>query len=413
MTNQTTDQLIEAVAIELNEDAKRIGVHTPQWARFAQEGVVVDLHCERERFKVGLTFADLGVEPESDDERKALSKVLSLGSRYLIPREWVAKGDSLDSKGREALKRHSFKTFWGYWVHTKSYATWSTENAEIRAAYMALRDEIVTKYDALLVEARVAYVGLCSQAYNRLAATPAGREGRIPGLDDREAWIAQAVERMVAATPRVERVAEKYKYYWDVRVLPALSNVAADEAAANRIRLDAATEAMLEDLKRTAAREAAGGIQQFVTEVQGAIRTQVYEAVVTCLEALESNEDGRLPGNNTKQLKNLVAKCSEVVFWEDPELEKRVAAVSRVTDIPSAKRSSDELKTVLRELGAEARIVLMELGRPPERSAASLGIPDQIEDLTVVARREAATLDIDFDLDLSPVASRQSAPALF
>ncbi len=411
---RTTDQLVNDVAIELNEDAARIGVHLPQWSRFAQEGVVVDLHCERERFRVGLTPADLGIEPDNDEERKALAKVLTLGSRYLIPKDWVKKGDSLDSKGRECLKRHSFKTFWGAWIHTKAYATWRAENDEIAAEYVALRDEIVARYDDLIREAQVAYVGLCSQAYNRLLATPAGREGRIPGLDDREAWIANAVRRMVASTPSAELAASKYRYYWDVRVLPALSNVAADEALAQRIRLDAATAAMLEDLKRTAAEEAAGGVRQFVSEVQGAIRSEVYGAVVTCLDALERSEDERLPRNNTAQLVRLVERCSSLVFWEDPDLEKRVQELSSVISVPAAKRSPDDLRGALRALGAEARLVLLELDRPPERSGRDVGIPDDIEGLEVVARRGSTALDdLDLDLDLSVIATREGAPALF
>ena len=412
---RTTDQLISDTAIELNEDAKRISVHTPQWTRFAQEGVVVELHCERERFKVALTFSDLGIEPEDDEERKSLAKVLTLGSRYLIPREWVAKGDSLDSKGRECLKRHSFKTFWGFWIHVKSYGTWSIENAEIERQYLALRDEIVERYDELCQEARVAYVGLCSQAYNRLLATPAGQAGRIPGLDNREAWIADAVESMVRRQPPVSRVLAKNRYYWDVKVLPALANVAQDEATARKVRLDAAEQAMLADLRATAAREAAGGIQQFVGEVQEAIRKEVYDATVVCLDALQNSKDERLPGNNTAQLKRLIDRCSSLVFWEDPELEARVAEVAAVVEIPSAKRSASDLRSALRALGAEARIVLMELGRPPERSGRDLGIPDDIEGLEIVSRRAVPDAIGAFeDIDLTPVASRGSGtPALF
>jgi hypothetical protein len=411
VSTQSTSELIDSIAIELNEDAKRIRVQNPIWARYAQQGVTVSLHIEREHFRTSLSFGELGIDSENEAERKSLRKIVEDPVRYLIPKDWAKKGGSIADEARACLKRHAYDTHWGFWIHTNNYDTWRTEHNEIEQKFLAFAQELVDRYDELVQEARVSYLGLCQQTYDRLSRTLAARDGRIPGFQDREQWVLDSVQRMVSVTPSRERILSKFRMYYDVRVLPLQENIAEDERRANQIRLDAVTATMVEDLRRTEARRAAGGMQQFVEELQAEIRAQVYDATVSSLEVLETN-DGRLSRNASATLKRLVEKCSQMVFWEEPDLERRVAEMSRILDVPSNKRSPSELRGVLQELGAEARLVLMGLNREPERSGNGVGIPDDVPALEVIARRgaeSAAEMFDAVDFDMTRVAQRGEA----
>jgi hypothetical protein len=414
VSTRTTTELINDIAAELNEDAANIRVQDPIWSRYAQQGVTIRIHCKRPYFKTILTLSEMGIKPESEEEEKSLLKTISLGHRYFIPREWDAKGKSYDDAARQTLRTMAYDTHWGFWLHTSQYDNWRQEVEKVRAEFYAHAREVSERYDELRAEARLSYVGMASQAYNRLLATPAGREGRIPGFEDREQWIADSVNRMAASAPPQAEILDGYKMWWDVSVLPLQQNVAEDERRANKIRLDAATQAMLADLKATQARDAAGGIQQFVNEVQGQIRTYVYDATISCLEVLEKN-DGRLGSNSTKQLKNLVQRCSEMVFWEDPDLETRVREIGALVDIPSAQRSPTAVRQALQQLGAASRLVLLELDQAPKRSGKGVGIPDDAETLESVVRRGTLVTDVfygdDEDFDFEPVARRGESVA--
>src|SRR6476619_350679 len=136
-----------ALAEEIGEAASAVQVVDPRWGTYLQQGVTVGITINRWRAEVSMSMADLGIEPSDAEERRALARLLHLGSRYLLPREVIKKLNRLDNRARYILKTYSYQTFWGYWVPVKRYAEWKRADEQIEQAYFLLADEIYERWD--------------------------------------------------------------------------------------------------------------------------------------------------------------------------------------------------------------------------------------------------------------------------
>lgn len=374
-----------------------------QWLQFSQDGVIVELHLERKRFKLGLTLQDIGIEPEDEAEAKKLMSILAPGHRYLLPVRILKQADAIDSLGRENLKRYGLRTFWGRFVHVKNYAAWKARNDEIRDAYYGLVDQIEAEYEDLRREALEAWVGLCNGTYDRLRLSPAAR--RIPGFDNREAWVTARVERMQAEIPTMAEIRPSFVYRYDVTSLPSLAQIEMDRVAASEIRLSEAERLMLADLERTAAQRVAGGVEQFMIEVRSQVQTALFDVMSQSLRTLRGRGGQGLGRNTSVAIQKLIDATQDKLFWSEGNLEDRLRQLQAMLDTPARKRDYSEVEKLLRTVGAEARLALAELDQGAERSGLDVGIPDDVSELgDTIARAGAWTPDDLTEADLVPAA---------
>jgi hypothetical protein len=371
-----------------------------QWMRFAQEGVIVELHLERKRFRLQLTLADLGIVAEDEAEAKKLESILAPGHRYLLPKAITQAADAIDSRARENLKRYGLRTFWGRFVHKKNYLAWKEQNDAIRADYLALVDQIESGYDDLKREALEAYLGLCSQTYDKLALSPSA--SRIPGFGDKTAWIAAQVDRMRGEIPTMAEIRPSFVYTHEATSLPTMAQVEQDRVDADRIRLSAAEQAMLADLEETAKARVAGGVSQFMVEVRGQVQEALYDVMSQSLRVLRSKDGQGLGRNTSVAIQKLINACEDRVFWSEGNLEDRLRQLQQMLDTPSRKRNYGEVEALLRTVGAEARLQLLALDQEVAGrigDASDIGIPADVDGLGEVVARAGFLKEEEPDLD--------------
>ncbi len=102
-------------------------------------------------------------------------------------------------------------------------------------------------------------------------------------------------------------------------------------------------------------------------------------------------------------LKNLVDEVQTLQFWEDPTLEDRITELDRVLSLEAKNRPPDDFQRALRALGAQARLVLLEIDRPPARSGRDFDIPDDLPSLTRVVRRGGRSLELTDPSDMPDI----------
>jgi hypothetical protein len=399
-TRQTTSpiagatEINEALSIELGETVRNMD---PQWVKFANEGLVVDLHCRRERYKMTLSTDDLGIEGATAKETSEIKRILAPGFVYLLPWDAIKDGDTLDSRARGTLQRHAFRTFWGYWIHRSKYAAWREDIDRVKVDYLAVVEKILANYEKHRADALIGWAGICNQTYNRLAQTAASR--RIRGFSDREAWMERQMAAMISRIPSEEEIRASYQLDWEVYRLPLLAEIEQDRANANDLRLSEAERLMLADVEATAKRTIQGGVEQFMSEVKGQVETALCEVAEACLRAL--NKEGKIGRNSTVQIQNLIDANRSAVFWKDESLEQCMRRLQAIIDTPPKQRNPEALRETFVQVGARARLTLAELERPAVRSAVDVGIPDSLDELQEIARRGTArTVDeILDDLD--------------
>jgi hypothetical protein len=384
------------LADRLGESASRITVRDANWVQYMQEGVTVSLTIGRNRMKANLSLDQIGLQGGTEADRKAFDRILDPGARYLLPRETMKAFENLESKARYALEKRSLKTHWGKFVHESKYAEWREANAEIEIEYRALAQRVADEWESLRDRVRLDYIVLALDVYRSLLAREASTGQLLLAPEDRgqDAFVRRFLERAFSTSITPEAFLSSINYYWSVTYLPTAKQIAEDQVAAGQVRLSRAQELILEDVRATAQREAAEGVERFIADVKAQVNDQVYQCVVNALEGIEKN-DGRSPRNTSASLRLMIEEVRGLVFWDDPELDARIAAVDRVISIDAKRRSDAELKASLVALGSQARLVLTELDRTPTRSASKVGIADDLGDLEVGARRGQANLSLE------------------
>lgn len=404
--NGVIERDVVELAEKLGEAPTNIRVRDGGWLKFTRDGVVVELTIGRNRMKAGLGLDEIGLGAANVDERKSILSILDPGDRYLLPRETMKKFESLESRARYALERRSLRTFWGRFVHLDKYPEWREINATIETEYRALAAEVVEQWDALRDQVRLDYIVLALQVYGNLLAMEyqTGRTLIPDEVRSQDLYVARFLEQAFSTSITPETFGNSIKYTWKSTYIPTASQVAEDQAQASRVRLSAAEQMILEDVRRTAQEQAAEGVDRFIADVRSDINAQVYGCVVKALEGIEKN-DGRSPRNTSASLKLMIDKVRGLIFWPEPELDARIASVERMINTDAKKRSDSELKGALVTLGQQARMVLTDLKRTPSRRPKSVSVAEILGDADLDRGSQRGTANVDIDLgDLGDIA---------
>lgn len=390
----------DAFADSVGEDKARIKVVDPQWRELLSACCRVEPHVTRWRATTSLTLEDLGIAPKDAAERKAITSLLSLGDRYLLPRAVIEDGQRLENKFRNALWKRSLPSHWGNLVPQARYADWKLEASGIAAEYAAWANDVYLNWNAHMAQVEDDYRQLGLQAWNRLVQS--GRE--MPPMNE---WVARFVQRCMAKCETREYWLAKAKMWWDVSYIPLKSMLAEDEAEAAHIAavVQAKTE-MEKDILNSARAQFETGLFQFMADVRGEITERIFNVLVDVLTAMDKN-GGDLPRNSSKQLKNLLDAVDDLKFWNDDQLDAQMNAIRAIMNQRSIERDYGELQDVMRQIGAEARLLLNELGRPVQRRSRQVGIPEAERELGTVLRTQRRALDVSDDVDTQPIKRQQ------
>ena len=132
-------------------------------------------------------------------------------------------------------------------------------------------------------------------------------------------------------------------------------------------------------------------VTSFMRDVQGELRERVYGVVLDALSAIRKGQ--RWNSRSATQLRNLVETVQSLNFWNDEQIEAQVASIRKLLDTPASERSVEDIQSVLQEIGAEARLALIELDRTPRRSGREVGVPDEAPEIEQTLRQRRATAD--------------------
>lgn len=392
------DQFADAVG----EARSKIKVIDPSWKAKLGEVCKIELHATGWPAEATLTLEDLGIEPKNEAERKALTSVLSLGVRYLLPKSVIQEGVHWRNAFRNVLWRYAIKTSWGPLVHQSKYAQWKAETESVAASYKSYAESVYDNWDANVAQVRADYTTVAKRNYSTLKIMH-----RIPMLYWRanagnvlggremtsEEYIDSFVSRMMAKMETRDYWLAKARMWWDVSYLPLKDMLDADDDVMAWAVKQAKSE-MEKDILNSAHEQFQTGLFQFVSEVRGEITNRVFNVMADVLEAVNKN-DGTIPRNSSKQLKNLIEAVESLKFWDEPTLDAQMNAIRGMLNVPAHLRSKNDVANLLRSVGAEARVVLVELERPIERRTSHLGITDGSEPIEPMRKARNLTFTDD------------------
>jgi hypothetical protein len=412
----TVSAAVEALAAKIGEDPASIELIDSPWEQYLQDAVIGRVSVKRTRFSVALSHAVLGIEPRDEAGRRAWRLLVKLGSRLLMPEDVLKRFDRCESMARDALNNASFPTFLGRLIPFTRYLELKAEMQRLEEWYYELRDDLDANWDTYLSQVATQYRVLGYETYSNILA--AG--GRLPNgeqlPDDREAWVADFVRRVMLQVPRKDAALASYQFEFKVGFAALPSQVAEDQLRANTMRAEAlavqleaqqiadARTQMRRDAMAQMENSRAQQVNQLMADVQGYLRGMLWNMSLNVLSAVSRN-DGKLPPSNYKEMRTVLDTVSSMKFWDDAELDRQMQNVRLILDSRMASTNPETLTKAFEKIGAETRLKLLELDRVPQRSGTELGIPDDEDGLKDLIRQRTEVRQVRFAVDLASQSS--------
>src|SRR6185436_5000485 len=260
------------------------------------------------------------------------------------------------------------------------------------------------EWHELAAEVDTDYRALGTRAYRQASA-----QEWWPGNSLTEAeWVANFVRKATAKRITAEQWLKEASMTWVKSYIPLQAMIEREMLKQAGLITPDLSNQMARDIEADAAEQLGSGLYKFMADLRSAIANNVLDVVADCIKAFRKNERV-LPRNSSKQLKNLVAKIDEMVFWDDKTLAANMANLESILAQRSDLRDANELEQALVNLGTEARMLHVELDRPAVRSTTDIGIPDEPVNLAQMATMNRSAVDLSIGEDALELEVMQRA----
>jgi len=415
---------IEEMAKATGENPSRIRPISAEWATVLADGFIVELTIESGSFETPLNLrSDLGVAFQGVEQRRWEQYVRSHGTKLIFPKAEIREIErlkgvmrnllieyamntsilkhgrmmplgqaecfrcgekNLKAKGEMAyapLAAHTAKEHKGQEPSGKErgwwYLEWKGKQDKLTEQYMAEAARLAGKYDELYRIALADAATFADDAFARLL-----REGNAP-TDDQQEFIENYVLRPLRRRfPSRAKMESDFKVEWTREFLPLASVLAEDQAKATQILADAmSAEKAAVELARAkteverdvieSRRAMIGQFRDFVSDMEGGVRSLIYERTVDALAILDRN-DGVLPEVTARNMVDIIKSMDALQFGvPDEELEQQMGRLRTAIAIaPRTQREANASNTEavfegMARVAAGLRLALNEIGRPP------------------------------------------------
>ncbi len=441
-------ELRHALAEALGEDAKNLQAAAPRWLKLMQEGILVNLHIGRWRAKTRLTWSDLGIGLDKEND-KELQKIISLGHKKLLPTAILKELDAIESAARKWLEKKAFRTHWGFFIPATAYPEWKEKNEEYRERYFAARDDLLRNYDQIIQDVLDGYRLAAHGAYDRLKVL---HPEHLERFANQKAFVKAFIQGIQAHLQPANFIGNSFYFEIGLRYIPLPSLLAEDWAEKQRIEAEATTErlqvwaeqelvrdqlaaeqAKMEmevELKRSAVehknllmremhrdvveqarRQKEEQIDGFLKDVVAQLRNTVYNATIDILAAIKKNN--RMPPRSVVQIKNLVNQVNNLNFYGDKEIDQMINQVAGYLDQEIENRDLGDIQAKLQDIATVTRASLIGLGQKPrlarDLARKLVGIADEPSQEMVRQARRGLELDTTEEISDQMIrrASRQ------
>ncbi len=471
----------ERIATQIGEEArslKTIGDVGTVLQRM-QEGVIISLHVEgTRRFWKRLTPEDLGLAVFGEEASQVLSEYFQLGQLSLLPTEkqlkklpdterekFVSKEElaTFEKNARNCLERYAFKSHWGWFVPATLYQEWKEKNAEYEAKFTALKERLLTNYDAIVAFVIADYRSLALETWrmvtvNKTILRQSRKEETISDAvirevvalllqgQGRDVFVANYLDCIRLAIRSKAEVERSFRYAVERSIIPLPSLLAKDLENADRLYQERAirdtqvaaelerieqerriAEARTIDIERQerdrrymllqAERErlqqqllverdiladARRNKEQLMRQFYCDVVGQINDQLqAICQSVLDNLEahEGTLRGPISRQLKKLVDQLEDLNFMQDQPIEEMIASIRDA--LPTATESEQAAKGLAKIDTTRLQTTLRQVHTQAKSVVIDLGMTPSVRR----SRREEALTD-----GLLPVDTRAARP---
>lgn len=382
------------LAKTMGVDPDDITIQREKWMDWMREGVIVQVHVSRWRAQTNLTFKVMGL-PMTADERARFTEIADLGTVHQLPLKTRRGLNSLETRARQIPARHGWKTHWGWFIPADQYPAFRAEFDGVAVRYLQEWDNIIDNWDEYREQHLRNVEELAVDAWDRWAAIQSRRSGDfLYNSDERDRYIRTAREEAERSLPEVSYVRNMADIEAELSYVPLPSLLKADEADLDKIN---ELRQMDRDVYARALRKKEELWTEFFVDVSTQARQKVLDVLEAVRESLDRNE-GNMHPRSLDSLRNLVSILNNMVFWDDEELERDMAALEDIcTDYTYGRDTVDvrEVESLLDDIMGNARRVLTEVGAIERRARRSVDLDTFKVEQVNVERRSRTARDSD------------------
>lgn len=372
-TDTTTAKSKKALAELLNVSPDALKTAPPEWLELLSQGVIVKVHMSRWRARTSLDFTDLGLH--LNGEARLYGDLISLGSKLLLDRATEKALVSIESQARQTPSKHGFTTTFGAFVPATAFAGFMESMNELKARWFAKADEIANDYDRVVMPHVDKFADTARIAYKRANRLQAGQDVDYRYLPE-DQYVDRFMNRIRSLIPNAEQIRESFSFDLELSYIPLPSMLAADEAQADRIRLDAirnrdaldterqkaaALKMMNQQVLEQARMDKERLVTGFIADIAAQLRALTFEALSDVQKSL--NRNGKLHSRSIVQVRNLIDQLTRLNFVNDADIERVIDQLRTIADTPADSRDIGQVQDVIRELRAATRQQLVLLGQ--------------------------------------------------
>ena len=346
-----------------------------------EDGVVVALRIGMARGERKLSWLHVGQPEERGVSGEFERLYYHLGSRHVLPREFLRKRDILEKRARAALQKYSFDTAWGRFVPYTAWASWKRENDGIKAEYLALKDEVARDYDEIVKRVLDDNRAYAPVAFERLCSLDADAERRYGPV---ETFVENWLEDTRRSVPEKDVLISSitYREVFTRLSFDGFGGADPKEVAGLKSELEATKKElekarMREDINSHFIEQRKALVDGFLSDVQRHLYSMVYDVASSVLESLDSR--GSLTASSSRSLRVLVEKIGVLDFRDDPLLHETMDAVCAVLREDAERRSAEDVRRLLSDVALVLREELLTLGSPVRlpRPLASVDLSEE------------------------------------
>jgi hypothetical protein len=405
---------------------------------YMERGLFVDLHIGRARATEAMTLEDLGIYIQDANQRAQMTRVMSLGTKFLWPRALLTKLDGIDNKARECLKRYAMtlprggRSTGSFVPMTRLRDMWRdlmdlTNPQSWRSQYFALRDEMLSLqgYEQNVAQVLADHEKLAGDAWVRLGKLSPKVRSALTHKTQAE-FVDAYLARVQGRIPRRQSFYDSFYFGVDLAFNSLPHLLAEERAEAERIDAARRVERVDEEARLTAARGRLDAerravsayerdldfmnkllleqvqqdkeqmVKEWWNEVIGALAQTAYDTAVDVLtKAYQAEPDKPFQGPWIKQLTNMVETVQGMNFVDWQDMERAMAVVKSYLAPRASKRDYNALLGALENVATLARAEMWNMGRPLDPIPDDLSIPEFPDNSDVMVARDRLSLDDD------------------
>jgi hypothetical protein len=358
-------------------------------------------------FQRALSWMEIGIAEFTADPRVAQ---FTKGSKFCWRREDVLELKSVEVALRQLLEKYTFKVdgFYPYrWLPVTAYKTWREKHdalvargldikARMIASHHDIVDEIADEYAAI---AEAAWTSITGNGLDYVLVENKKTNERVPF--NHEQFVSTIVDTTVKLIPTQDEIEAKLNFDYVTAMVQGQEDMAADEAAAAKIRgqvtlerefnaLEVSAKAeelrsqawmnqiaqrerqiQLDAMREAEAEHARAQLKQMVdpfAEVFTALRSQFAQDAADILESVKKN--GFVRGKVAERGRGLIEMFDLMAVQDDYELRGKLMALKNAlgpVSVDSPARDTEQVKALLEEVMELERQAADDLQSGPNR----------------------------------------------